>query len=202
MNSHSDAVRTRDGMSLSLRHWPASDQTEPRGTSLLVHGLGEHIGRYERLAGKLCESGWSVVGYDQRGHGLSDGARGVLSQSDDLLHDLASVLDTIGQIRSNQKLVLLGHSQGGLVVGRLACFMIEAAETVKNRSALWKTPTLLLYSGDDRCVCPIGSADFSSEAPEPLVESHVYEQLRHEILNEPEEAGVYSSLLDWLEKFA
>lgn len=278
------SVSTRDGLSLSLRHWPASDQTEHRGTICLVHGLGEHIGRYERLAGTLCDWGWSVVGYDMRGHGLSEGARGVLAQSDDLLHDLACVLDAIRQYNSNQQLVLLGHSLGGLVVarfvaalsepienspwqrqvdqcvlsspalalhlsivqkvllktlgaimpslalnnglnpewlcteaevvnayrsdplvhnrisGRLACFMIETAEIVSLRAPSWRIPTLLLYSGQDRCVCPVGSERFASDAPRSLVESRVFEKLRHEILNESETAGVYFELQKWLEK--
>ena len=286
VNELPSSVRTRDGLSLRLKRCPAIDRTEGRGTILLVHGLGEHIGRYERLAEKLCKSGWSVVGYDQRGHGLSEGARGVLHQSDDLLYDLASVLDVVTQSRSNPKMILLGHSLGGLVVarfvaalsnpiehvpwqrhvdlcvmsspalalrlsivqkvllktlgvmlpsvalnngldpdwlctdagvvkdyrsdplvhnrisGRLACFMIEAAETIKTRVSSWNTPTLLLYSGDDRCVCPTGSTNFALAAPESLVEAHVYKNLRHEIFNEPEETGVISALFAWLEKSA
>jgi alpha-beta hydrolase superfamily lysophospholipase len=83
---------------------------------------------------------------------------------------------------------------------RLVCFMIEAAAAVKDRAASWNIPTLLLYSGEDRCVCPSGSTNFSSDARASSVESHVYAKLRHEIFNEPEDAGVYSSLFDWLEK--
>lgn len=91
-----------------------------RGTVLIVHGLGEHIGRYESVAARLNSWGWNVVGHDQRGHGASGGARGDMPAQDSLLKDLALVID---EVRSDERLgagplVLLGHSMGGLVAAR------------------------------------------------------------------------------------
>lgn len=91
-----------------------------RGTVLLVHGLGEHVGRYEHLAAQLNDWGWHVVGHDQRGHGASGGARGDIPAADSLLLDLALVID---ELRADAQLgagplVLLGHSMGGLVASR------------------------------------------------------------------------------------
>lgn len=91
-----------------------------RGTVLLVHGLGEHIGRYESVAARLNDWGWHAVGHDQRGHGASGGARGDVAHADQLLQDLALVID---ELRSDAALgagplVLLGHSMGGLVAAR------------------------------------------------------------------------------------
>ena len=88
-----------------------------RGTVLIVHGLGEHIGRYATLAGRLNAWGWHVVGHDQRGHGRSDGARGAIARGDALLHDLALVIDAV-RAGLPAPLVLLGHSLGGLVAAR------------------------------------------------------------------------------------
>ena len=65
-------LTTADGVLLHMRTWPRSDA---RGSVLIVHGLGEHIGRYEHVAAHLNAWGWNVVGYDQRGHGASAGAR-------------------------------------------------------------------------------------------------------------------------------
>ena len=48
----------------------------PRGAVALVHGLGEHSGRYERLAGRFTDAGFAVWAIDLRGHGQSPGARG------------------------------------------------------------------------------------------------------------------------------
>jgi alpha-beta hydrolase superfamily lysophospholipase len=91
-----------------------------RGTVLLVHGLGEHMGRYAHVAAQLNAWGFAVRGYDHYGHGLSSGARGTLPTPHRLLDDLARVIDhtrnTLPQ--SVGRLILLGHSMGGLVVAR------------------------------------------------------------------------------------
>ena len=67
-------LASRDGSELSLRDWPV-DGGQARATVLLVHGLGEHIGRYEALARRLNAWGYAVRGYDQYGHGRSAGPR-------------------------------------------------------------------------------------------------------------------------------
>ncbi len=101
----------------------------PRGTVLLVHGLGEHIGRYEALAGRLNQWGWHVVGHDQRGHGASGGARGDVPHGERLLQDLALVID---ELRRDERLgagplVLLGHSMGGLIAARFVAGGLSAS---------------------------------------------------------------------------
>jgi alpha-beta hydrolase superfamily lysophospholipase len=107
-------LTTHDGLSLQLREWPVPDA---RGTVVIVHGLGEHIGRHARVAARLNAEGWSVLGHDQRGHGASEGPRGALGQADAFLVDLAQVID-IARSRHSGPLVLLGHSLGGLIVSR------------------------------------------------------------------------------------
>ncbi len=107
-------LTTADGLQLHVREWPVNN---PRGTVLIVHGLGEHIGRYVHVAAQLNAWGWSAVGYDQRGHGGSEGARGELHHSEDLLNDLASMIDSV-RAKHPGPLVLLGHSMGGLVAAR------------------------------------------------------------------------------------
>jgi alpha-beta hydrolase superfamily lysophospholipase len=110
-----ETLRTHDGL---LLHLQASASAGPsRGNVLIVHGLGEHIGRYAHVARQLNAWGWSVLGYDQRGHGRSQGQRGGLKHSDDLLQDLARVIDTLRATWPGP-LVLLGHSMGGLVAAR------------------------------------------------------------------------------------
>ena len=91
---------------------------------LIVHGLGEHIGRYEHVAQTLNRAGWRVAGHDQRGHGASQGARGQLAHADALLHDLARVVDALRAARPGP-LVLLGHSLGGLVAARFVAGGID-----------------------------------------------------------------------------
>jgi alpha-beta hydrolase superfamily lysophospholipase len=119
------SLRTRDGLQLHLQSWPCT--APARGSVLIVHGLGEHIGRYAHVAQQLHGWGWQVLGYDQRGHGRSEGARGRLNQADDLLHDLAGVIDT-ARATLPGPLVLLGHSMGGLVAARFVAGGIAPAE--------------------------------------------------------------------------
>jgi alpha-beta hydrolase superfamily lysophospholipase len=124
-------LTTADGLSLHVQHWPAPGAA--RGTVLIVHGLGEHIGRYAHVARHLNGLGWNVVGHDHRGHGRSDGARGKLNAVDDLLHDLARVIDAV-RAEHPGTLVLLGHSLGGLIAARFV------AEGLAPSPAAWYRP--------------------------------------------------------------
>jgi alpha-beta hydrolase superfamily lysophospholipase len=130
-------IRTHDGLELIREDWPSGDA---RGTIVIVHGLGEHIGRYAHVAASLNQRGWRVVGYDQRGHGASPGPRGGLGHGDDLLRDLAQVVDTL-RAESGGPLVLLGHSLGGLVAAR---FVAGGLETP--RPAWWRAVDALALS--------------------------------------------------------
>src|SRR5262245_59002774 len=76
-------LTTPDGVALHVQAWPTTGPGH--GTVLIVHGLGEHIGRYARVAAHLDARGWNVVGYDHRGHGRSGGAKGRIVERDDLL---------------------------------------------------------------------------------------------------------------------
>lgn len=136
-------LTTADGLHLARVAWPVLDSPKtpaasspegsagrsgaaqrrpagtPRGTVLIVHGLGEHAERYVRLAAELTAAGWSVQAFDQRGHGASEGARGDIATSTSLLDDLSLLLDTLDEEQVPRPLVLLGHSMGGAVAACL-----------------------------------------------------------------------------------
>ncbi|AKJ26943.1 alpha/beta hydrolase [Caldimonas brevitalea] len=115
-----------DGTRLVLRTWPAPAGRQ-RGTVVIVHGLGEHSGRYEHVAQRLRSWGFAVVAYDHRGHGRSPGPRGALQTADDLLHDLAAVIDA-ARARHAGPLVLLGHSMGGLIAARFVAGAVRPVD--------------------------------------------------------------------------
>lgn len=140
---------TGDGENLALYEWPLDawasemgpDAPPPRAVVLIVHGLGEHAGRYEKLARRLLDWGFAVRAYDQRGHGNSSGERGVLPSETTLLDDLAEVVDDTRErcLRLPQlpslsgevhpiPLILLGHSLGGLVASRFVSLNIRPVE--------------------------------------------------------------------------
>lgn len=100
---------------LALYHWPTT-HTPTRATVLMVHGLSEHGARYTQVAAQLNAWGFDVYAYDQYGHGLSSGTRGRLPPQHQFVDDLVSVLDhTRSRMAAGSRLILLGHSMGGLV---------------------------------------------------------------------------------------
>src|SRR5215207_9213012 len=110
-----------DGDNLAVQDWPLPEGLAIRGVVLLVHGLGEHAGRYERLARRLNRWGFAVRGYDQCGHGESSGVRGALPNDTRLIDDLTDVVDSVRmRMPVGLPLILFGHSMGGLVAG---CFV-------------------------------------------------------------------------------
>jgi alpha-beta hydrolase superfamily lysophospholipase len=88
----------------------------PRAALLIVHGVGEHIDRYQNLVSGLVKSGYALAGYDQRGHGRSEGQRGHINSWDDYRGDLREFIKKARQMLPNIPMFLLGHSLGALIV--------------------------------------------------------------------------------------
>ena len=120
-----------DGSNLVVQDWPLLSNVPRRGMVIIVHGLGEHIGRYNHVAARLNEWGFSVRGYDQCGHGESAGLPGSLPTDTRLLDDLADMVDnTRAQLPKGMPLLLLGHSMGGLVVARFVSLNMRPVDGV------------------------------------------------------------------------
>ncbi|PUE12486.1 alpha/beta hydrolase [Limnohabitans sp. T6-20] len=118
---------------------------QPLATVLLVHGLGEHAGRYGELAANLHQWGFAVRAYDQQGHGQSEGARGDMLRPGSLQADLCRVIDDTRQrpALADTPLILLGHSMGGLVVARTLAEQLRPVDAaVLSSPALGAFPTL------------------------------------------------------------
>ncbi len=108
-----------DGDNIAIQDWPLLHGSVLRGVVVLVHGLGEHAGRYDAVAHQLNAWGFAVRGYDQYGHGESGGVRGGLPTDRRLLVDLADIVATTRtRMDKGCPLILLGHSMGGLVAAR------------------------------------------------------------------------------------
>ncbi len=114
MQHHEGRFASFDGLEL-FRQWWLPDQA-PRGTLLMVHGLGEHCGRYQNVARFMVPRGWVCWGFDYRGHGRSPGRRGHVSHFRQYTDDLQVALTVVQSDFGGLPVVLLGHSQGGLVV--------------------------------------------------------------------------------------
>ncbi|MCH7585920.1 MAG: alpha/beta fold hydrolase, partial [Acidobacteria bacterium] len=104
-----------DGVVLATRHWSVPS---PRAAIVLVHGVAEHLGRYEHIGAALTDSGFDVRGTDLRGFGRSGGRRAYVENfsqySTDLIDDIAAAAEL------GVPVVLLGHSMGGLIASLYA----------------------------------------------------------------------------------
>jgi alpha-beta hydrolase superfamily lysophospholipase len=188
----------------------------PHGTVVLVHGIGEHSGRYAHVIDALNRAGWSVFAYDQRGHGRSPGARGVLPHPETLLGDLAQVLDGIHA----HKLVLLGHSMGGAVAARFVAeerrkvdALVLSSPALKNKLKLTDrlklaagtllAPNLALPNGLDATKISHDSEVVRAYQNDPLVHDRLTPRLVNFILDSGrlvrERAGTWRvpTLLMW-----
>jgi alpha-beta hydrolase superfamily lysophospholipase len=103
--------KTQAGGQLFFRRWTPLPRSE--GTIVLVHGLGEHSGRYVHVGDFFSRAGFSVFAFDLRGHGSSDGKPVVIRRYQDYLADLEAVMTYLD--RPNP-LILFGHSLGGQLV--------------------------------------------------------------------------------------
>jgi alpha-beta hydrolase superfamily lysophospholipase len=118
-------------LQLALRDWPLADHPNAGAQVLIVHGLGEHSGRYEHVAQKLNSWGYAVRSFDLWGHGLSDGDRGSMRDAHAMLDDLAAVVDhTRKTMPPGQSLVLLGHSLGGLLAARFVSLRMRPIDAL------------------------------------------------------------------------
>jgi alpha-beta hydrolase superfamily lysophospholipase len=124
------------GIRLHYRCWEVS---KPRGLVIVVHGIGEHSGRYERLAHDFARAGLSTYALDHRGHGRSDGRRGHVRRFTNYLQDLERLRRlAVGTVGEEVPLVWLGHSLGGLVLARY----LQEYPGVQARGAVFSAPLM------------------------------------------------------------
>lgn len=110
-------VSSPDGRRIDVREWSVE---EPRAVVQVLHGLAEHIDRYERFAAACNERGYSVVGHNHRGHGAQtgDGQLGHFADRDGwslVVEDVQSVFRHVEENHSNVPIVLLAHSMGSYI---------------------------------------------------------------------------------------
>ena len=138
MQSQERELRAVDGTSIFVADWRPEPAQAVRGGIVLMHGLGEHSGRYLHVARFFNDLGLAVRTYDHRGHGRSGGPRGDVPNDDILLQDAKMVFDDFAQQIAGTPF-LLGHSMGGLVAAR---FAVEARSPL--RGLILSSPPLTI----------------------------------------------------------
>lgn len=99
-----------DNLKLHGHKW---DIENPLAIICMVHGMGEHIKRYQHVADKFNEKQISFWGFDHRGHGTSEGKKGHTPSIEYMFDDIEQLLIIIRNEHSDTPIVIYGHSMGG-----------------------------------------------------------------------------------------
>jgi alpha-beta hydrolase superfamily lysophospholipase len=130
-------IAAADGTALLVRRWQLPDSRKRIGSVLLLHGLGEHGGRYGHVAAVFNELGIEVWAHDHRGFGKSGGERAKIPSRERFLDDAKLVFERLsveaGASGEKAPPILLGHSMGGAIAARAV-------------TGGWITPRLLVLS--------------------------------------------------------
>lgn len=124
--------RTTDG--LPLPGWVWNSELAPgdiRGSIAILHGMGEHVGRYARFAAAANARGFHVVGADLRGHGRSPGDACFVRQFDEYAFDAQAIMASARKLAPARPLFLLAHSMGGAVALRFLALYPEWRTALK-----------------------------------------------------------------------
>ncbi len=104
--------KTNDGLQIYSKAWlPAG---KPRAVVCLLHGVGEHIGRYDGTAQALTTGGYLLAGFDQRGFGKSEGQLGHASSAEKYFGDIDRFLGEVAGNFDGLPIFLYGHSMGAI----------------------------------------------------------------------------------------
>ena len=126
MRESSGTLSGLGGLKLHYRCW---EPEEARSSLVLVHGAGEHVGRYEHVAAWFAARGFAVWAMDHRGHGQSEGTRMHVDRFSDYLVDLAEFVKRVAG--SHGRPAMIGHSMGGLIAYRYAAVYPETISALE-----------------------------------------------------------------------
>jgi acylglycerol lipase len=138
-----------DGTELYERWW--LPERAAKATIVIIHGLGEHIGRYDRLALDLNARGYAIFGYDHRGHGRSGGTRGYIDSFAQLVQDATTFLGHVRSRRPPEPVFLYSQSMGGTIVTTWAI-----AHPPDVRGVLLASPGLKVAEGFSPLLISVG----------------------------------------------
>ncbi len=113
MNSIEGSFKGVRGLSIFYKAW--LPEGEVKAVLLVVHGLGEHIGRYMNVVNHFVPLGYAVYGLDHIGHGKSDGGREYVERFEDFTDNLTTYYNMVTGWQAGKPIFLLGHSLGGLI---------------------------------------------------------------------------------------
>jgi alpha-beta hydrolase superfamily lysophospholipase len=121
-------LQSSDDLNLYFQVWQPVDLI--KGVICLVHGIGEHSGRYAHVAQALNEAGYAFLGMDMRGHGKSGGPRGHVPSLQAVFDDIEIYLAEAHRRYTDLPFFIYGHSLGGLVLNYVIHFKPDLAGVI------------------------------------------------------------------------
>lgn len=115
MRNFNTSWKSADGLEIFAQGWEPED-IPIKGVVCLIHGIGEHTGRFEHVAKALTDAGYVLMGADWRGHGRSAGKRGHVPSMEAILKDIDRVLAEANHRYEGLPLFLYGQSLGAIMV--------------------------------------------------------------------------------------
>ena len=230
-----DGTSTIKGLVWEPERTRGSRRVAPRGVIQIVHGMVEHVGRYDEFARFLVEQGFVVCAADHIGHGKSVASADELGclpvdGKETLIEDVHELRKTVTARYSRQTpYIMFGHSMGSFVTraylarhgedvaaavicgtGQQPLVLSKAGNALARFLAKTKGADYRSKLLDNMGVDPVGAcgkgvraaADLLRRAGVQDVEVKLYEGMRHEILNEPGRAQVYTEVVGWIEEHA
>jgi len=185
-------------------HW----QTEiPKAVIVLVHGMGEHALRYENSVIKyLLKDGFSVVSYDNFGHGKTDGKRGHCPSYSALQDGVSKAIEKANLLYPNIPIFLYGHSMGGNLVLHYALTrnpdlagIVATSPYLRyaiNNAKQLKIPMLLCHGTGDTITSHDASKEFASKSD--LVTIKLFEDGYHELHHDLCAKDMLNNVISWL----
>jgi alpha-beta hydrolase superfamily lysophospholipase len=113
MQHHEGTFYGYDRLSLYYQSWQPDETAQ--AVLLIVHGHGEHGGRYKNVVDHLVPQGYAIYALDHRGHGRSPGQRGYINSMAEYRGDVGGLLRLATNNHPRLPIFILGHSMGGLI---------------------------------------------------------------------------------------
>ncbi|XP_054751224.2 monoglyceride lipase-like isoform X1 [Lytechinus pictus] len=178
------AFKNSQGLSLHCRYWYPENQ-DVRALVHIIHGLGEHIGRYNAIASSFTKLGCAVYAHDNVGHGRSDGVRVDVEDFQQYIRDCLQHTDIMTEKYPNLPVIVFGHSMGGTIAilmmnshsSRFAGAIFGSPGIAPSQA----TPFLMLMARGVAALCPqmsVGKLVVTDISRDPaVVEDYVKDPL-------------------------
>jgi len=183
---------------IAYKGWEAD---KPKGILVIIHGIGEHSGRYNRIVDALGGKRISVFALDLRGHGKSQGDKGHIDSFLDYIFDLKIFMNMIREAHSDLPVIMLGHSLGGAIACRYSltyqndlkgivlsspALSIHTGTSVITRAAAPVlsvfTPKMEIQTGIDPKLLTHDEQEMALYSADPLIHNIITPRLYSEIL--------------------